>query len=86
MASPAKREAYHFVGQVTDHVGNKALAVWDLDGKHRYHAYPFSLDDFPVGAVVECVLEDPNKFIGQVRRASEEVVAEYRRRLLRPPA
>jgi hypothetical protein len=80
MASPATR----FIGQVTDHVGNKALAVWDIDGKHRYHAYPASLTDFPIGAVVECTLDDPDGFVEHLYRASDQTVSEYRRRLVMP--
>jgi len=86
MGAAAKRKAHHFVGQVIDHVGAKALRVWAFDDKCAYHATPVSVDDFPVGAVVECTMYERDGFVESLCRASERAIKEHRRDLVMPTA
>jgi hypothetical protein len=84
MAHTARREAHRFIGQVVEHLLPGALTVWSLDEGCAYRAFSVALADFPVGKVVECTMFDRDAFIDNLHAASDETIAEYRRRLVAP--
>jgi len=80
-SAAAKRESHHIIGQVIDHLAPNALSVLDLDTKGIHRVVTVSADDFPVGVVVECTMNDQNGVIEHLQRVSDQTLEKYRHKI-----
>ena len=82
VSAAAKREGSQFIGQVIDHLAPNALTVLNLDSWGIHRAFPVLAKDFPVGAIVECTISDPNGVIEHLQRVSDQILEEYRHKII----
>lgn len=70
-----------FIGQVTDHLTEDIVVVWDLDLHRRFNAYGVKSSDWPIGIIVSCTLRSDHRAVqtlSSVDRGTEEAYKSKR--------